>query len=128
VRIDEKGKNQKPELVGEIIGVNRAPIAETRCHVQIAAWIRNNRHVETGVRVRVAINDAEGKPLFIPHLHDQSFGLRLQTERLEYGRRVEGFFPFDVETSMTNVDGTSATVTLLDDFDQITVLRFSLPP
>jgi hypothetical protein len=124
-RVDEREKNEKPELVGGITGVSKSPVTEVRCHVQLDVWIRNNRNVETGVRVRVTINDIEGKPLFIPHLHDRSLALSLQTERLGYGRRIAGFLPFDVEAPMSNVDGTTARVSLVDDFDQVTVLKFS---
>lgn len=114
--------NERPKLVGRITGVSKSPLTGNRCHVLIHVWIRNEGPSGTGVRASVAIKDVQGKPLFISHLHDQSLGLSLQTERLEYGRRVEGFFPFDVETPMANVDAASAAVTLADDFDQVTAL------
>jgi hypothetical protein len=122
--IAERQKNERPELIGAITSVSRIPVTETGCRIRIEAWIRNDRHVETGVRAVATIHDVNGRSLFIPHFRDESLGLSLKTDRLEYGRRVAGFFPFDVETPMTNVDAKSATVTLIDDFGQTTVLRY----
>jgi hypothetical protein len=108
-------------LVGWIISVSKSPVylAEaTRCQVQVEGWIRNDRHVETGVRVlSVAINDTQGNSLFVPHLSVPSplsvhspltnLGAKSQTERLGYGRRIADSWAFEVETAMANVDGTS---------------------
>jgi hypothetical protein len=117
---------QRPALVGKITSVDSLHISptDTRCRIRIHAWIRNDGRVETGARVAVAINDTHGKPLFISGILDQSLGLELLTRRLKYGRRAAGFLAFDVETLMANVDGKTATVTLFDDFDKNTVLRY----
>ncbi len=126
----ERQKNERPELVGGITCVSKAPLSviDSRCRIQIEAWIRNDRHVETGVRIAaVALSNTPGEALFIPSLSVQqpttNLVVKLQTERLEYGRRVEGSLLLDVEAPMTSVDPKSATVTVVDDFDQTTVLR-----
>lgn len=126
----ERQKNERPELLGGIIGVSKSPLSllNTRCRIQIDAWIRNDRRVETGVRLAaIVLRNTQGKELFIPTLSVQqpttNLEVKLQTERLGYGRRIEGFWAFEVDTSMENVDGASAEVTILDDFDQRTLLR-----
>jgi hypothetical protein len=127
----ERQKNERPELVGGITGMSTIPVSETRCHVQIGAWVRNVRHVATRVRVSVNLRNTQGEPLFVRSSvvsPETNLGLLLQKERLEYGGRIEGFLELDVETPMANVNGTVATVTLIDDFDQTTLLRLSTLP
>jgi len=118
----------KPGLTGAVLSVGIDAVTESRCRVQITSWVRNQSNVGTLARVlSISLRDRKGEPLFLawPPVGGQRSDLETKFQpRLEYGHRVEGVLPLIVETAMENVDTSSATITIADDFDQTLVLKF----